>query len=74
MLDTENEHILLGSRSGDIFLYSVSSYSIVNTFKNGHNSCIRSISWCRNIPHQFFSCSEDQFIVQWNLDNTSVKK
>lgn len=71
---TESEHLLIGSRSGDIYLYSVASFSIINTFTDGHTSRINSISWCRQIPDQFISCSEDQHVILWSLEDYSVKK
>lgn len=71
---TDNEHLLIGSRSGDIYLYSVASFSIINTFSDGHSCRVNSISWCRQTPDQFLSCSEDQYVILWNLEDYNAKK
>ncbi|KAK7580325.1 hypothetical protein V9T40_000954 [Parthenolecanium corni] len=71
---SENENLLIGSKSGDIYLYSVASFSIINTFSDGHSCHVNSISWCRQTPDQFISCSEDQHVILWSLEDYSVKK
>ncbi len=72
--DVESEFILIGSKSCGIFLYSLASNGTVKTFKSDHITRINSVVWCRNVPSYFFSCSEDQCIVQWDIESASVIK
>ncbi|XP_058801597.1 WD repeat-containing protein 43 [Phymastichus coffea] len=67
----DKEIIAMGSTNGNVTLYDISTSSINDQLENGHNSSITALTWC---PHTgLFTAAEDKQIVQWNLQEKSVK-
>ncbi|XP_014203464.1 WD repeat-containing protein 43 [Copidosoma floridanum] len=70
--DAEHKEIIaMGSANGSISLYDISTSSISDKLTNGHSSTVTALTWSHNAG--FFTAAEDKHIIEWNLQDKSVK-
>ncbi|KDR13291.1 WD repeat-containing protein 43 [Zootermopsis nevadensis] len=67
---SETDTLALGTVSGNLLLYSVTSGSMVSQLDSGHSSAVNHVAWSRG--SNLFSC-DDRHIVEWNVADCSVK-
>ena len=61
----------MGSTNGDITLYDISTASISDQLQDGHSSAVTAITWSKYTG--LISAAEDKKIVQWSLQDKTVK-
>lgn len=61
----------MGSTNGSITLYDIASSSVSDQLQDGHKSTVTALTWSPNAG--FYSAAEDKHIVEWNLQDRSVK-
>lgn len=61
----------MGSTNGTITLYDISTSSVTDHLQDGHSSTITALTWSSNAG--LFTAAEDKQIVEWNLQEKSVK-
>ncbi|XP_076799929.1 WD repeat-containing protein 43-like [Clavelina lepadiformis] len=59
------EFIALGTAVGDILLYNCLNGELVFKYSGGHSDKVNSIAWLNEST--FYSCSDDQNIVEWDV-------
>ncbi|KAG8185554.1 hypothetical protein JTE90_017559 [Oedothorax gibbosus] len=64
--------ISMGTMTGDILLYSFASADLFSCLTNGHTSAVNDLCWCKS-TNSLFSCSDDQYIIQWDIYSGKTK-
>ncbi|XP_071963272.1 WD repeat-containing protein 43-like [Antedon mediterranea] len=70
--EKENEIIAMGTSNGSILLYSVTKGDLLSKLDCGHDDTVNDLCWHPK-EDTLFSCSDDQYIVQWNVRDGKVK-
>ncbi|KAF7990041.1 hypothetical protein HCN44_008715 [Aphidius gifuensis] len=70
--DTEQKQIIaMGSVSGKVTLYDLSTASVCSILDNGHTSTITAITW--SAISGLFTAGDDHQIIQWNIQDNCLK-
>lgn len=64
VISADGKHILLGMENGEIQLVDLNNGTVLNTYE-GHTDSIIALSFASE--EQFFSCSDDNKVKQWNI-------
>ncbi|XP_071793141.1 WD repeat-containing protein 43-like [Asterias amurensis] len=64
--------VAMGTQAGTILLYSIAKADIHRQMDGGHTDTVTDICWHPD-GDTLYSCSEDQHIVEWDIDNSKVK-
>ncbi|XP_067132976.1 WD repeat-containing protein 43 [Centruroides vittatus] len=70
--DNEEQIIAVGTTTGNILFFNVLKGELNSEMVGGHKSVVNDIAW-QTETDSLFSCSSDQYIVQWALSSHKVK-
>ncbi|XP_023235110.1 WD repeat-containing protein 43-like [Centruroides sculpturatus] len=70
--DNEEQIIAVGTTTGNILFFNVLKGELNSEMVGGHKSVINDIAW-QTETDSLFSCSSDQYIVQWELSSHKIK-
>lgn len=62
-------YVVCGSEDDMIYIWNRATGELLDRLK-GHNATVNNIAWNKQIPNFFFSCSDDQTIIVWGVDES----
>ncbi|XP_038074199.1 WD repeat-containing protein 43-like [Patiria miniata] len=69
---SHSDLVALGTQAGTILLYSLAKADIHRHLDQGHTDKVNDICWHPD-GETLFSCSNDQYIIEWDVKRSQVK-
>ncbi|XP_041469636.1 WD repeat-containing protein 43-like [Lytechinus variegatus] len=64
--------LALGTIAGSVLLYSVLKGDLHSRLDGGHDDTVNDVCW-HSSDNTLYSCSEDMYIVEWDITNRTVR-